>query len=177
LSESSPIKDIETIQQIKNLYSVKKDYKGLLLFLLAINTGAKLNELLDLNVGDIRGKEYLVIDNKKSVPLNDEIKKLIQKVCGNRSDNEPLFQRYKTNGRLDRATVFHKFREIRKELALDERITVASWRKTFGYFYYEKYKDLSFLQWYFSQNGVEETMQFIGIDENMNLRFKEGVCL
>jgi len=177
VSTSSPIKDIETIEQIKKMYSAKKDYKGLLLFSLAINTGARLNELLNLDVGDVRKKEYLVIDNKKSVPLNEEIKELLKKICDKRSNNEPLFLSYKIHSRLDRATVFFKFREICRELALDERITVASWRKTFGYFYYEKYKDLSFLQWYFNQSGVEETMQFIGVEENMNLRYREGICL
>jgi len=174
---SIPIKDIETIENLKKLYSSKGDEKGLLLFLLGINTGAKLKDLLDLNVGNVKGKRYLVIDGKKSVPLGDEIKALIQNVCAKRGSGEPLFTMYKSNSRLDRATVFFKFRELCRELALDERITVASWRKTFGYFYYEKYKDLSFLQWYFSQSGVEETMQFIGIDENMNLRYREGICL
>lgn len=174
---SIPIKDIETIENLKSLYSSKGDKKGLLLFTLAINTGVRLKDLLELNVGDVKGKQYLVIDGKKSIPLSDDIKTLIKNVCGKRGYSEPLFTRYKSNARLDRATVFFKFREFCRELALDERISVASWRKTFGYFYYEKYKDLSFLQWYFSQNGVEETMQFIGVEENMNLRLKEGVCL
>jgi len=177
LNASIPIKDIQTIENLKSLYSSKGDEKGLLLFMLAINTGAKLKELLDLNVGDVKGKQYLSIDGKKSVMLSEEIKALIQNVCAKRGNGEPLFSMYKSNARLDRATVFHKFRGFCRELALDNRITVASWRKTFGYFYYEKYKDLSFLQWYFNQSGVEETMQFIGVDENMNLRLREGINL
>jgi len=177
LNASIPIKDIETIEHIKSLYQSEGDKKGLLLFTLAINTGVNLKDILDLNVGDVKGKQYLVIDGKKSIPLNDEIKTLILKICGKRRSNEPLSMMYKSNARLNRVTVFRKFQTFCRDLALDKRITVASWRKTFGYFHYKKYRDLSFLQWYFNQNGVEVTMQYIGINENMNFRFGEGVNL
>ena len=42
---------------------------------------------------------------------------------------------------------------------------------------YMKYKDLSYLQWLFNQSKVTETLKFIGVKENMNLRYREGVCL
>lgn len=136
LNKSIPIKNIETIKQIKELYAVKKDYNGLLIFLLAINTGANLKDILDLNVRDIKGKQYLVFDNKRSIPLNGEIKSLVKKITENKNGAEPLFSSVKYGKRLGRAAVFFKFREICRELALGDGITVASWRKTFGYHYY-----------------------------------------
>ena len=62
-------------------------------------------------------------------------------------------------------------------MRLSENYSVASWRKTFAYHYYQKYKDLSYLQWLFNQGSVDRTLNFIGENENMNLRFKEGVKL
>ena len=42
---------------------------------------------------------------------------------------------------------------------------------------YMKYKDLSYLQWLFNQSKVTETLKFINVNENMNLRYQEGVYL
>lgn len=173
---SFPIKDVETIKQIKKLYAAKNDYSGLLLFDLSINTGANLKDLLELNVGDIKDKIYFSLDGKKSVLLNNQILELVKKVIARRSLDSPLFVGLKGH-RLDRNIVFCRFKDICRELALSEHITIASWRKTFGYHHYRKYRDLSFLQWYFNQYGVDVTMQYIGVEENMNLRCREGICL
>lgn len=176
MTVSSPIKDVQTINIIKDLYKKKNMIRDLLLFEMAINTGANLNDLLNLNVKDVINKHYLVINGKKSFPINDEMSELIAKVATNRPHCEPLFKTSKNN-RLDRTSVFYSFREICSELGLGSDITVASWRKTFAYHHYEKYKDLSYLQWLFNQTTVDLTMKFIGINENMNLRYRQGVCL
>ena len=42
---------------------------------------------------------------------------------------------------------------------------------------YMKYKDLSYLQWLFNQSKATETLKFIDVNENMNLRYQEGVYL
>ena len=97
---SLPIKDIYTIEKIKDLY-IKKN----------------------------------------SPPLNDSIRELIAEVIKNRNTEEYLFQ-CKAGNPLDRRTVFYLFKEICRELALPEEISVASWRKTFAYHHYKKYKDL-----------------------------------
>lgn len=173
---SSPIKDVKTIEQIKSIYAGKNEFTNLLLFLLAINTGINLKDLLNLNIKNIRNKQFISIENKKAIPLNSEIKTLVEKITADKDDDEPLFTGYKGN-RLERSTVFYKFKDVCTELALGEEINVSSWRKTFGYHYYQRYKDLSYLQWFFNQTGVEETLKFIDVKENMNLRFKEGILL
>lgn len=173
---SVPIKDIETINQIKSLYLAKGEKADLLLFLLVINTGSNIKKLLDLNIGDIKNRQCLVLDGKKSIALNDEIKSLVMEISGGRGDKEPLFTGIKGN-RLDRVAVFYKFKDICRELALKDDINISSWRKTFGYHHYQKYKDLSFLQWYFNQTKVETTMRYIDVEENMNLRYRSGICL
>ena len=73
--------------------------------------------------------------------------------------------------------MFNVFKSICTKLGVQDRYSVASWRKTFAYHYYIKYKDLSYLQWLFNQSTVKQTLNYIGVDENMNLRFREGVSL
>ena len=176
MTKSSPIKNTEIINKIKELYKKKNQIRDLLLFELGINTGANLKDLLALNVKDVKGKHYLSINKKKNFPLNEEVCALISEVISNRHSSEPLFIN-SAGERLERSSVFYNFKNICTELALDEDITVASWRKTFAYHHYQKYKDLSYLQWLFNQTTVNLTLKFIDVKENMNLRYRDGIAL
>lgn len=176
MENSSPIKETETIETIKSLYREKKKVEHGLLFELAINSGAPLVDLLNLNVGDVKGKSYLVFEDKFSIKLSDEIKRGLEFLVKGRKNESPLFAT-KTGNRLDRCNVYKVFNGICKELVLGQGINVSSWRKTFGYHYYKRYNDLLYLQWRFGQLNVESTMRYIEVEENMNLRYRDGVAL
>ena len=171
-----PIKDIEMIQKIKDLFLSKGQINGYLLFVLSVNTGINLKDLLKTKVRDVKNKQYINIGKNKVVPLSQELKDVIKQVIDGSNMDEPLFKG--RNGQpLNRTTVFYLFKEICAELGVKEKYSVLSWRKTFAYHYYLKYKDLAYLQWLFKQGTVEQTLNFIGVEENMNLRFREGVGL
>ena len=176
MAVNSPIKDIKIIEQIKELYKKKGAIRDLLLFTLAINTGINLLDLLKLNVGDVRRKFYLNFEDDKSVPISEEMRTLIDAVSVGRDDDDPLFVSVRGH-RIERSYVFNSFKEICRELGILGKFSVVSWRKTFAYHYYRKYRDLSYLQWLFNQSSIKLTLQFIDEYENMNLRFREGVCL
>ena len=173
---SLPIKSIDEIELIKDLYRKKNQLQELLMFTLAINTGLGVLELLNLKVKDIKGKHYLSIGKQKSIPLNNEIIRLVEESTENKKTSELLFQNSRGN-KLGRTTVFYDFKDICTELGLNEKYSVSSWRKTFAYHYYEKYKDISYLMWLFNQHSVNIAFKFIDVEENMNLRFREGVRL
>ena len=172
---SFPIKDICTIEKIKELYKIKNLPRDLLLFEIGINTGMNLKNILQLRVKDVKNKNYLV-ENNKAYSLNEDLKELISQVIKDKKLSDYLFQT-KSGNKLDRTSVFYSFKEVCRELALPKEITVSSWRKTFAYHHYQKYKDLSYLQWLFNQSKVTATLQFIDVTENMNLRYREGVVL
>ena len=174
--KSKPIKSRDTIEKIKNKYLMNHNYRDLLLFLLSINTGIKLVDLLKLTVGDVRYKEPKVIKILKKDHFNQEIDNLIKKVINNRKDEEPLFKTI--NGKfLDRIQVYRNFKEICKEIGLKGEYSATSWRKTFGYHYYKQYGDLTFLQWMFNQTNVEETLKFIDINMDLSSRFQTEFSL
>lgn len=164
--KSLPIKNLEDIEKIKQKYRETKNYRDLLAFLLAINTGTKLVELLKLTVADIKAKKTFISKNSN----NSEIQSLIKKLTINRKDKEPLFKTINGNF-LDRIQVYRNFKEICKELNLKKEYSATSWRKTFGYHYYKQYGDLTFLQWKFNQSKVEDTLKFIDVDIDLNSRF------
>ena len=171
-----PITEKKLIEKIKQKYIEHNQKRDLIIFLLAINTGTKLTELLKLKVCDVKNKNKLVIKDslknlKKELPLNNEIKGLIKEYTKDRNLNEPLFIS-KAGKSIDRVQVFRNFKEICVELGIENDYSILSWRKTFGYHYYKKYGDLAILEWLFSQTSVVETLKFIGINENLNSHFK-----
>lgn len=173
---SLPIKNAAEIASIKDFYKKKNRLTELLMFMLSINTGIDLSDLLNLKVKDVKNKLYLNIDKNKSIPLNNNLIELINLVVLKRKLNEYLF--LSTSGKkLHRASVFYAFKNVCTELGLSAKYSVASWRKTFAYHYYVKYKDLSYLQWLFNQTNIESALKYIDVAENMNLRYREGVGL
>lgn len=176
MNASLPIRDVGMIQKMKKLFLNKGDIRGYLLFVLSINTGIYLKNLLELKVRDVKNKQYLTIGKNKVAPLSNEIQEIIRKTIDGRKLDEPLFQS-KVGQQLDRTSAFYIFKTICTELGVQDKYSVLSWRKTFAYHYYMKYKDLSFIQWLYNQGTVKNTLDFIGVEENMNLRFREGVNL
>lgn len=178
--KTAVIKDKKIIKKIKSEYRKRGLIRDLLLFVLTINTGVKLTELLKLKVCDIENKRELLIKEtftkiKKIFPLNEEIQELVKEYTKNRKAKEPLFiSRFGKS--IDRIQVFRNFKEICVELGI-EKYSVSSWRKTFGYHYYKKYGDLAILEWIFNQSTVSETLKFIDIDENINSRLNKGLSL
>ena len=174
MESGSIIKEKEVLEAIKEFYRKNDNTRDLLLFTLAINTGLKLNELLELSISDVKNKDSLKIVQSgitKRIPLTKEIQKLITKVISNKNEESPLF----VSGfgrRIDRTTVYRNFKDVCKEMNLDSDISLASLRKTFGYHYYKTYGDLSMLQWLFNQNSVLDTMKYLGLETDLSSRFK-----
>ena len=61
MNKCNPIKDTNIINLIKESYRKKNNERDLLLFLLSINTGLRITELLHLSVKDVKNKKGLII--------------------------------------------------------------------------------------------------------------------
>ena len=176
------IEDKKIIEKIKNEYRCRDWIRDLLLFVLSINTGAKLVYLLELKVSDVKDKDFLKIKDSVKVtrmyPLNEETKKLIKQYCEKRKKSDYLFASMRDISKpIDRIEVFRKFKDVCFSLGLSDRYSVSSWRKTFGYHYYKEFKDLALLQWLYGQNSPEETLKYIGEKENLNDRLNKEFSL
>ena len=165
------------INKMKGLLIKKEQDLVYLLFILSINTGMKLKDLLNLKVKDVKNKRYLNLGKNKIIPLHEEICELINNIAKDITNDEEYLFKSKAGHILYRIFVFNAFKSICIQLGVQDKYSVASWRKTFAYHYYQRYKDLSYLQWLFNQSTVEQTLNYIDVDENMNLRFREGVSL
>ena len=170
-----PIKDEKIIEQIKEKYRNNGDFQQLLIFLLSINTGLRVNEVLSLRVKDVKNKTNLNLKNGISVALSDEIYDLVNEQVKNKKLNDWLFET-KFDNQMGRFQVHRKFRVICDELGYKLYSTI-SWSKTFAYFYYQKTKDIGFLQWFFNQPSAEMALDYIDEPMNMADRFQQVVAL
>lgn len=173
--KSLPIKNTEDIERIKNAYKEKGSYGQLLLFLLAINTGLKFTDLLNLKVSNLQNKNYINLSRGITLILSDEIKELISMVSKGKNKSDYIFTSRRKE-KISRFAIYKNFKGICAELNI-YNTSVESWRKTFGYHHYKKYHDLFFLQWYFGQNFAEQAMEYIDIHEQMSKRFEQGLEL
>lgn len=174
--KTSPITDKNIIKQIKRGYIKNNNNRDLLLFILSINTGLKITDILKLKVKDVKGKDYLNLPKGIEFPLKKSVQNLISKVIEKKTINSYLFA--SSNGKkIDRSNLWRNFKAICEELELRDDISLESWRKTFGYNFYIKYKDLLFLQWYLGHTSPQQTMEYIGVQESLGVRFRQGLSL
>lgn len=89
-----PIKSLEDIRKMKEFLAKKP--RNALLFSFGINSGLRISDILALNVGDVRGKEYIEIrelktGKRKIFPINDRLKQEIEEFT-NRMPEEQVFR-------------------------------------------------------------------------------------
>ena len=162
-----PIKKLEDIQKIKK-YLAKKP-RDALLFSFGINTGLRISDILSLDIGDVKGRDYIEIREKKTnkykkFPLNRFLKEEINLFVEGLASEQPLFYTQK-HCRLDRAQAYRILNKAAQAVGVKERIGTHTLRKTFGYHFYQQYDDIVMLQKIFNHSTPSITLRYIGIEQ------------
>jgi len=164
-----PIRDKKDIEKMEN-FLFKQNKRDHLIFVIGTNCGLRISDILALNVGDVRGKNYIqIVEQKtkkyKKFPINEKLKPLIAEFVKGRRDKEPLFlTRWKN--RLDRVAAYYMLRNACEELGLEVKVGTHTMRKTFGYHHYQKFKDVVLLQKIFNHSSPQITLRYIGIEQD-----------
>lgn len=183
-----PIRDLETVHDIEAALSRLNTERGRRMFLLwevGIRLGLRIGDIIQLRVGDLRGKKsYTFVPQKTAktkrnpqpitVTLDPYLKRIIEARCAGRADAEWLFQSRQLsragNARhITRQTARLDLVAIGKMCKVPVQIGCHTMRKTFGYHYYQRNHDPSILQKWFDHSSPAITLIYIGIAED-NLR-------
>ncbi len=166
-----PIRDIETIEEIKAILK-ERSYRDYFLFFMGINTGLRISDLLQLKVKDVRGKTHITIKEQKTektkrfpiYTIQDEVDSYIKHM----KDNSFLFPSREGQGKkpLSRYQAWKILNDAGKSVDLEE-IGTHTLRKTFGYHFYQKTKDVAMLQEIFNHSAPSVTFRYIGINQDM----------
>ena len=134
------------------------------------NCGLRISDILALNVKDVKNKNYIELIEKKTgkykkFPLNAKLKPILKEFTKNRKENEPLFTT-KYNNRLERFAAYQIIKDACRQAGLEEHVGTHTMRKTFGYHYYQKYKDVVMLQKIFNHSNPQIPLRYIGIEQD-----------
>jgi len=171
MNKVEPIRDKEKIEEIKELL-MKKSYRNYILFVLGINTGLRIGDLLNIQVKDVHNKSHIVIKEQKTSKnkrflINSNLRRELNKYIKGMEDHEYLFQsRIGNNKPLTRFQAYRIMSGAGKEVGLD-RIACHSLRKTFGYHHYKQHKDVALLQKLFNHSSPRITLDYIGITQDI----------
>lgn len=162
-----PIKDVNLINTLESEL-LKGSYKNYLLFDIAISTGLKIIDIINLTVWDVKNKSQIEVREDKTIkPLkyavSIETREKIQQFIFGMSPGELLFPS-KKGGKNPMTTkqVYKCLNEICRKLGLED-IGTHTLRKTFGYHHYKKYNDISLLQNLFNHSTPDMTLRYIGV--------------
>ena len=181
VNKVEPIRDREKIEMMKTEL-MKRGYRDYLLFVMGINTGLRLSDLLELKVEDVQGKSHLIIKEEKTEKtkrflINSRLKEDLEKYIETMHPWEYLFLSQKgANKPLSRVQAYRILRAAADEVGL-ESVGTHTLRKTFGYFHYREYKDVALLQDLFNHSAPSVTLDYIGINQDTMDRTIENFYL
>ena len=175
-----PIRELEKIEEMKEVL-MKQHYRNYFLFVLGINTGLRISDLLSLRVGDVRNKSHIIITEQKTGKLkrfriNNELQDHINKFSKDKDGAAYLFQSRRGTDRIHRVQAWKILNAAASEVGLSE-IGTHTLRKTFGYHFYQKYKDVAVLQEIFNHSSPSVTMRYIGINQDIMDEAIDGFSL
>lgn len=164
-----PIKDLKKLRRVEEILK-QGNWRNLLLFVMGINTGLRVSDILALNVEDVKHKDYVSIIEKKTgkrkrFPLNKKVRELVEYVTFKKKLHEPLFfTSHKT--RMERTNAYRIINKVCKQAGIDNCIGTHTLRKTFGYHHYKQFKDVVILQKIFNHSSPQITLRYIGIEQD-----------
>lgn len=172
-----PIRDKKKIDLIKKLLKAQNP-RDHVLFVLGINSGLRISDLLKLKVSDVvdeKGKirDRISIREKKTgkskdFPLGRNARKAIGEYLDSvELDNDtPLFQSKKGNGAISRVQAYRILNNAARNVGIKDKIGTHTLRKTFGYHAYKAGYDLSQIQKLLNHSSPGVTLRYIGITQD-----------
>ena len=165
-----PIREKEGINAIKRNLK-ESGTRNLLLFLLGINTGLRVSDLLTLKVRDIKGKESVQIVEKKTkkikkFPIPQNIKSFVNEYVDRKPLCKQLFKSQKSNKPISRVQAYRIINKACKKIGLEHSGT-HTLRKTFGYHFYKQTKDIAMLQKILNHSSQDITLRYIGVTQEI----------
>ncbi|MEI5921051.1 tyrosine-type recombinase/integrase [Bacillus albus] len=171
------MKEVQPIRNKRDINKMKRALSGRnkLLFVLGINLGLRISDLLSLKASDLynannRFKSHIeLIETKtkkrRKLTISDAVKKEIKDagICGYSDDY--LFPSRKGSKPIGRVQAYRILNEAADRAGLSE-IGTHTLRKTFGYHAYKGGVDVATLQRIFNHSSEKITLHYIGITQD-----------
>lgn len=173
-----PLRTTEEIEEMK--WAIRRGNKStpkrlelaerdVLIFLIGINTGLRVNDLVRLKVRDVKDRKIFHIREGKTNKrreinigmLQDEVEHFIAR----KHLDDYLFESQKGNKYITTTQVYRILSDAADFLGRND-VGTHTMRKTFGYHHYKQFKDVAILQEIFNHSAPSITMRYIGIRQD-----------
>lgn len=183
MSTTIPIKDKEVLEEFKNYYLKKKNYRNYALIVTGLNTALRISDILSLKWSDVYNfstnqfKSHIELCEHKTgknntIALNNAaagaLRYLIEHLptCAFSRENY-IFASQKTQNRpIGRIQAYRIIKKAAIETGLEEHISCHSLRKTFGYFAYQSGTDSVMLMEIYNHSSFLVTQRYLGIRQD-----------
>lgn len=142
---------------------------------MGLNTGMRVGDIITLKVDDVRNKTHIVLREEKTnktkfFPINPQLRNELETYILGKGDQEFLFPSRQKNSdgvrsHVTRVQAYRYIKKVAEELGIDN-FGMHSFRKTFGYFYYQETKDIVKLMQIFNHSSQQVTRRYIGLTQD-----------
>lgn len=171
---------VDVIKSIDDIHKIEEgllrgDYKNYLMFLMGINTGIAINQLLALQVKNILKEDGTILNsliiNKNEYKLNDTVRESLKKYLSEHleiiKNNSYLFSAHHTNIPMDQTHANMILNVVSNKAGINIRFGTHTLRKTYGYHFYQKHHDLKYLRKLYNHAADCITAEYIGIESTL----------
>lgn len=169
---------VQPIRQLKSLETMKKVLKAsnlrdYTLFVLGINSGLRISDLLTLQVSDVlddkgKIKDRIVIREKKTnkvkdFPIGESTRKALKEYLHTSKPEQALFPSRKGNKPITRQQAYRVLNDAARSIGITEQIGTHTMRKTFGYHAFQSGVDITRIMQMLNHSSPSVTLAYIGI--------------
>lgn len=162
-------KEVEDMKWALGRYCSDRDR---FMFSFGINLGLRVSDIVPLKVKDVLSKTHIAIRERKTrntkrgrktnyYTIPPKFREDIEDYTRKMNPEDYLFPS-KKGGHISTTQAYRSLQKAAEVLGRED-IGTHTMRKTFGYFYYRRTKDLSFLQEIFNHSAPSITKRYIGI--------------
>lgn len=174
-----PIRDVKKIKAIKTLLKARSE-RDHLMFVLGINSGLRVSDVLDMKIKDVINKDGTVkkshslveikTGKSKTYPYADNVVQAIKDYIAtldSPKQGDYLFKsRIGKNSPISRQQAWRVLNDVAREVGISDNIGTHTLRKTFGYHAYRAGTRIALLQQLFNHSAPSLTLRYIGITQD-----------
>jgi len=171
IAEVKPIKDIKKIEDMKE-FLLSRNERDYLMFVLGINSGLRISDLLKLTVEDVvdgivRIREQKTGKVKQFALSNTCIKAIDHYLKATDIKSGTLFPSRKNgNSPITTKSAWYIINKAAEWCGIEENIGTHSMRKTFGYHAFKQGVDPYYIMKCLNHSSLAVTKRYIGIEQD-----------
>lgn len=176
MNSVEPIRDMQVVYDIED-HLESSNKRNYILFILGVSTGLRISDILRLRTRDLKDfksniREHIFIKEKKTdkdkkIKINKDIRPILKEYLNNKNEYEYIIKSPEgANKALCRQQAYRIIKEACDKFGV-ENTGCHTLRKTFGFHYYKRTKDIAGLMKLFNHSSPNTTLRYIGITQDV----------